>query len=57
MLAETYLIALPRRSLRNPIGFGHAATVATFRLMHFRVYFQSTGALSGVSEFRLGAGW
>jgi hypothetical protein len=33
------------------------ATLATFRLMHFRVYFQSTGALSGVSEFRLGAGW
>ena len=46
-----------RRSLRSPIRFGHAATVATFRLMHFRVYFQSTGALSGVSEFRLGAGW
>ena len=35
----------------------HEATLATSGLMHFRAYFQSTGALSGVSEFRLGAGW
>jgi hypothetical protein len=28
-----------------------------FDALPFRVYFQSTGALSGVSEFNLGAGW
>jgi hypothetical protein len=34
------------------------SVTASFLLFgDFRVYFQSTGALSGVSEFRLGAGW
>ena len=46
-----------RKTASRGVFFRRSIRFWQLRSMHFRVYFHSTGALSGVNEFRLGVGW